>query len=122
MHSLTRLEDENAVGILYQSYLLAALATSELESPANETNLARETKATMQDHCTQFLRDTHEILNHSGLTLEEAGHNFWLTRNGHGAGFWDRGLGGIGDALTAAACEFPEQTLYSGDDGKLYVC
>ena len=31
-----------------------------------------------------------------------AGHDFWLTRNGHGAGFWDRGLA-QGDALTKAA-------------------
>lgn len=23
--------------------------------------------------------------------IEQAGHDFWLTRNGHGAGFWDRG-------------------------------
>ena len=23
----------------------------------------------------------------------QAGHDFWLTRNGHGVGFWDRGLG-----------------------------
>ena len=22
--------------------------------------------------------------------IEQAGHDFWLTRNGHGAGFWDR--------------------------------
>ncbi len=24
-------------------------------------------------------------------TIEQAGHDFWLTRCGHGAGFWDRG-------------------------------
>lgn len=22
--------------------------------------------------------------------IEQAGHDFWLTRNGHGTGFWDR--------------------------------
>lgn len=32
-----------------------------------------------------------------------AGHDFWLTRNGHGAGFWDRGLGDLGERLTEAA-------------------
>lgn len=31
---------------------------------------------------------------------ELAGHDFALTRNGHGAGFWDRGLGEMGDMLT----------------------
>lgn len=29
-----------------------------------------------------------------------AGHDLWLTRNGHGAGFWDRDLGELGDRLT----------------------
>lgn len=28
------------------------------------------------------------------------GHDFYLTREGHGAGFWDRGLGELGDYLT----------------------
>jgi hypothetical protein len=32
-----------------------------------------------------------------------AGHDFWLTRNGHGAGFWDRDLGEIGERLTKAS-------------------
>ena len=36
-----------------------------------------------------------------------AGHDFWLTRNGHGAGFWDRGLA-QGDALTKAAKVYGE--------------
>ena len=42
---------------------------------------------------------------------EQAGHDFWLTRNGHGAGFWDRPeLYGNPEtrALTAAAEEYGE--------------
>lgn len=31
------------------------------------------------------------------------GHDFYLTREGHGAGFWDRGLGTLGDYLTDIA-------------------
>lgn len=31
------------------------------------------------------------------------GHDFYLTREGHGAGFWDRGLGELGDYLTTIA-------------------
>ena len=36
-------------------------------------------------------------------SAELAGHDFALTRNGHGAGFWDRGLGEMGDMLTDEA-------------------
>lgn len=48
-----------------------------------------------------------------------AGYDFWLTRNGHGAGFWDRGLE-QGDELTKAA------KIYGGidplvEDGKVHV-
>ena len=33
-----------------------------------------------------------------------AGHDFWLTRNRHGVGFWDRGMpGSLGQDLTEAA-------------------
>jgi hypothetical protein len=32
-----------------------------------------------------------------------AGHDFWLTRNGHGAGFWDRGFKQVGERLSDAA-------------------
>jgi hypothetical protein len=46
----------------------------------------------------------------------QAGHDFWLTRNGHGAGFWDRGLGELGDKLTAHAKSFSGRDLYIGDD------
>lgn len=38
-----------------------------------------------------------------GYDWTSAGHDFYLTREGHGAGFWDRGLGIVGDALTALA-------------------
>ncbi|WP_435634332.1 hypothetical protein ACSC9U_18330 [Pseudomonas solani] len=51
---------------------------------------------------------------------ECAGHDFWLTRNGHGAGYWDRGLGDLGDKLTAAAKTFGGVDLYLGDDELVY--
>ena len=48
------------------------------------------------------------------------GHDFWLTRNGHGAGFWDGDYpDDIGDKLTEIADEFRELHIYV-DDGKLY--
>jgi hypothetical protein len=46
----------------------------------------------------------------------DLGHDFWLTRNRHGAGFWDRGLGALGDRLTAAAHPFGESYLMPNGD------
>lgn len=42
-----------------------------------------------------------------------AGHDFALNRNGHGAGFWDRGLGVLGDRLSAAAKVYGEVNIWS---------
>lgn len=44
-------------------------------------------------------------------TISQIGHDFWLTRNGHGAGFWDRDLGALGDTLSKIAESFGEVYL-----------
>lgn len=51
---------------------------------------------------------------------ENAGHDFWLTRCGHGAGFWDRGLGAVGKELTAMSKPYGDVYLYVGDDNLLH--
>jgi hypothetical protein len=51
----------------------------------------------------------------------DIGHNFWLTRNGQGTGFWDRGNGDIDDKLTELCRPYGEQYLYVGDDGWIYL-
>lgn len=83
--------------------------------------------------CYDFMQKYGRLLeryarrvSHSGeyTAWEVAGHDFWLTRCGHGVGYWDRGLGKLGDQL-AARCgwrtEFGEIYLYLGDDEKVYV-
>lgn len=53
---------------------------------------------------------------------ERAGHDFCLTRNGHGAGFWDGDWPApYGDQLTVACKAYAPMSLYVGDDGKLYT-
>lgn len=50
-----------------------------------------------------------------------AGHDFWLTRNGYGAGFWDGDWQkDVGEQLTQLSKSFGECNLYIGDDGKIY--
>jgi hypothetical protein len=66
--------------------------------------------------CERFQRENAADISEDNLAIDSrcsaiarAGHDFWLTRNGHGAGFWD------GDwrepsasRLTAAAHKFGE--------------
>jgi hypothetical protein len=55
-----------------------------------------------------------------GRDLSHAGHDFWLSRNGHGTGFWDRGFGAVGDSLDAHAETFGTFDLYLGDDDMVH--
>ncbi len=53
---------------------------------------------------------------------EQAGHDFWLTRNGHGAGFWDGDWPEpAGDVLTTLSKTYRPQDWYMGDDGMIYA-
>lgn len=77
--------------------------------------------ARMLADCARFQAEAGDNL--AGYPLEHAGHDFWLTRNGHGAGFWevDFGTDETCAALTALAKEFGACDLSPGDDGKLYL-
>lgn len=91
--------------------------------------LPAETTARMTRDCNRFYDANRDALNCDGVTFGpdfdqdgRAGHDFWLTRNGHGAGFWD------GDwpepqatTLTEAAQAFGVCDLYVGDDGEIYI-
>ena len=68
--------------------------------------LTRGAKAAMERDCRDFWDAQQVDLKlylKSGRDIAHAGHDFCLTRNRHGAGFWDRGLGELGDRLTAAS-------------------
>lgn len=63
----------------------------------------------LRDDLAAFVADNRDDL--AGMDSAQVGHDFWLTREGHGAGFWDRGLGERGDRLTAAAKIYGEFDL-----------
>jgi hypothetical protein len=52
---------------------------------------------------------------------EQAGADLWLTRNGHGAGFWDRKIAEVGEKLTEICRGLKTRDLYIGDDGEVCV-
>ena len=85
-----------------------------------------ETMAVMRADCFSFLSacwgDTWEFsIDISSIAPEQLGHDFWLTRNRHGAGFWDRGLGEIGEQLTVLAHSFGEFELIADGDKVVHV-
>ena len=81
-------------------------------------DLAPETLKKMRVDCERFQDENADDILYYEM---QAGHDFWLTRNGHGAGFWDDGWSKeVGDRLTHACRAYPEVNLYLGDDGLIY--
>lgn len=84
-------------------------------------DIAPETLARMVADCAKFQSGDAKIAACIGNRCERAGHDFWLTRNGHGAGFWDGDWPEPdSDYLTTAAHSFGEFDLYVGDDCKIH--
>jgi hypothetical protein len=69
--------------------------------------------------CKGFQREFWKLIKND---LSSAGTDFCLTRNGHGAGFWDGGWPEEeGHILTKGSKVYGTLCLMRGDDGKLYV-
>lgn len=87
-----------------------------------------DTLAEMRADCEAFLKDNASDVasweapaGRDGRPEHAAGHDFWLTRNGHGAGFWDGDWEeGAGKRLTEASKPYGSFYLYIGDDGKIH--
>jgi len=116
-------------------------AAGRLEDHCEPEDIAPEALASMREDLENFIRgpECHEDASDEDIAAHERaldfwqaelgagqiGHDFWLTRNGHGAGFWDRFTTGVaetfGHYLTVQAKAFGESYLYVGDDGQVYV-
>lgn len=123
-----------------QSYIGTALWSSiddegtPLDSNRDSDDIAPETLARMQADCAAFYAAQSDAIHCEGAPVSRefdgsilareaaiAGHDFWLTRCEHGAGFWD------GDwpepyatQLDKAARAFGNVDLYIGDDGRIH--
>ena len=107
-------------------YIECALwaSTGDDERPLDDDycfgDIADATYAEMAADVCRFLADNWDDCMNHGCGMVQVGHDLWLTRNGHGAGFWDRGLGEIGDRLSEAARAMGEVHLWVDDDGKVH--
>ena len=88
-------------------------------------DIAPECLEAMIADCAKFQEENAKDIatwEDGQYTAEEmGGHDFWLTRNGHGSGFWDGDWKkAVGKRLTTASEKFGTVTLYVGDDKKIY--
>jgi hypothetical protein len=113
---------------IFTNYLAAALWSSNdeddepLDANYSIYDFADETLKKMREDVKKFITENDEAIKASGMSDEQLGHDLWLTRNGHGAGFWDRGYDEeVGERLTDAARELGSTDLYVGDNGEIYA-
>jgi hypothetical protein len=129
LDSLVRLDLIESMNIetVLNSYIETALWSSldSKEQPLDDNygpeDLSAEAKESMRNDVKDFLDGNKDLLEESGLSDEQIGHNFWLSRNGHGAGFFDLGQESFWRDLQSAAEVYGSSDLYEGDDGNLYV-
>ncbi len=74
----------------------------------------------MRADVERFLSNNADDIEASGLEDSQIGHSLWLSRNGHGAGFFDFSSEEA-DRLQEAASELGGTDLYPGNDGKIHA-
>lgn len=80
-----------------------------------------DSMAAIETDCGDFLEKAEGLLTSDNM--EQAGHDFWLTRNGHGTGFWDREekvYSGKGEILSQLAHDFGSSHAFF-ENGNVFV-
>jgi hypothetical protein len=121
-----RILTADGLGIMIEAYLEAALWSSTdddgnpLDKKFDYSAWSAEAMMRARMDCEEFIEKAGDALD--DVSMESVGHDFWLTRNGHGAGFWDRSETygpDMAQFLTAVAKDFSPLNIWQNTDGGL---
>jgi len=86
-----------------------------VDATAERDNLAWSAVRELWDDAVRFVDVMEDDLFAATRwrSWEELGHDFALNRNGHGEGFWSRGMDAVGDRLSFESHNFGEKHLFS---------
>lgn len=109
-------DDNEIVNSFVEGYLICA-AWADAPEGSNARFSKRAKEQALVD-CQDFIATCRELFFEAleWRDAEHLGHDFWLSRCGHGTGFWDRAeleVDGIGDDLHAKAEVFRGVSLYA---------
>lgn len=91
-----------------------------LDAVSSTDDLDGDSYMEIRKDCEKFVTENRVLLELLPYDFDQAGHDFALTRNGHGVGFWDRGTDELGDKLTEKCDEYGQCYLYLDDIGKVH--
>lgn len=89
-------------------------------------DLSTEALNQIHNDCEAFQKENEYLIVRENIPSvspdEIGGRDFWLTRNRHGAGFWDGDwTEPAASKLTESAKRYGEVYPYVGDDGLVYL-
>ena len=117
------MKTQKLIDAMVSAYLEAVVFTdSDVPEGAQFADVAIiEAYATCADFLAQTMRaGLWQQWIDANKTVDAFAYDYLLTRNGHGAGFWDRGLDELGDKLSDTAEIHGSVYAYAGDDGLIY--
>lgn len=105
--------DDNRLTMMTEGYIEAAEWTNAEDVSAHprfRCRMSADDKEIAREDIQKFIATVQDLAPQclDAMVPSEMGHNFWLTRNRHGTGFWDRDLGECGKKLTTLAHTFGE--------------
>lgn len=130
METASQMRDNRSA--FYNAYFECARWSSDIDP---DVDFDGRMCAVLTHNAELFYKENEQLIHCDGAPLGEywdgatdamrrasmAGHDFWLTQNGHGAGFWDGNWPEPYAAqLTTASEQFAAIEIYIGDDGKVY--
>lgn len=119
------------------AYIVAALwsSTDDDGEPLDngDCELSDDARYRLSDYAAQVFDAEKELIEQfikeTGTDYTQAGHSFWLSCNGHGAGLFDFTSSPAALALDAKCDKYGHYgaiykgfDLYVGDDELIYVC
>jgi len=128
LHKNTKRFNQYNIDKIFKQYLETALWTapddeSDIGSFYNKTiyDFSNEAKQQAKDEIEWFIGAAGDAIESANISDEGIGHYLWLTRNGHGSGFWDNNYRKEDEE---ELCYFSkilgEIWIELGDDGKIY--
>ena len=126
----------NTANTTLDNFVKSYLATAAWVSfDGGKAEFPKSSKEIAKADCKKFIaavykeftvNEAEAILTYQGSDLTSlAGHDFFLTRNGHGVGFWDKDIYNTlanngGDILTKLARQMGESNCYRVKGGWVY--
>jgi len=125
-HYKIKADNETALNSYIETMLWSSsdvIDGEDVQMDSLDNELAPEVRPQAKKDLEEFYKKAEK----AGVDLTKyddgnIGHDFWLTRNGHGAGFWDGDYEDAdGKTLTKISKEFKELHPLLGDDGFIHV-